>query len=229
MLRQGSVGHRIVDHDFGDEIAKRADEIGHLGVARIGHVLLEGKTHHQHAGAIDALLALEHGPDDVVGNVGGHAIVDAAAGEDHLRMETDRFRFMGHIVGIDADTVTADETGTVGLEIPLGARRFEDLPRIEPEFLEQHGELIDQRNIDVALDVLDHFGGFGHPDRAHAMRPGRNDGGIDLIDEVGCLERRTRSDLDDVGKAVSLVARIDALRRIADEEVAIESEARFLF
>ena len=63
------IRHRIVGHHLNDEIAQRADEIDHFGIARIGHVLLEGEAHHQHPGAIDALLALEHGLDHVVGDV----------------------------------------------------------------------------------------------------------------------------------------------------------------
>ena len=118
-LRQRDIGHRIVDHDLGDEVAQRAHEIGHLGVARIGHVLLEGEAHHQHAGAIDALLALEHGLDHVVGDIGRHAVIDAAAGEDHLRMEADRFRLVGQVVGIDADAVAADEAGAKGWKFHL--------------------------------------------------------------------------------------------------------------
>ena len=143
-------------------------------------------------------------------------------------MEADRFRLVGQIVGIDADAVTADEAGAERLEVPFGAGRLEHLPRLEPELLEQHGELVDQRDIHVALDVLDHLGGLGDADRARAMRAGGDDRGIDLVDEIGRLRRRARGDLDDVGKAVGLVAGIDALGRIAGEEIAVEDEPRCL-
>ncbi len=143
-------------------------------------------------------------------------------------MEADRFGLVRQIIGIDADAVAADETGAEGLEVPLGAGRLEHLARLEAELLEQHGELVDQRDVHVALNVLDDLGGLGDADRARAMGAGGDDLGIDGVDEIGGFRRRAGGDLDDVGEAVLEVARVDALGRIAGEEVAIEGEARGL-
>ena len=97
-------------------------------------------------------------------------------------MEADRFGLVRQIIGIDADAVAADEAGAEGLEVPLGAGRLEHLARLEAELLEQHGELVDQCDVHVALDVLDDLGGLGDADRARAMGAGGDDRGIDGVD-----------------------------------------------
>jgi len=38
---------------LGHEIAQPANEIDHLGVACVGHILFEGEAHHLHRGAIE--------------------------------------------------------------------------------------------------------------------------------------------------------------------------------
>ena len=49
---------------------------------------------------------------------------------------------------------------------------------------------------------------------------------IERVDEFGDFRRRTRGHLLDVGHAVRLVARVDPLRAVADEEILVELEAR---
>src|SRR5512147_242202 len=100
-------------------------------------------------------------------------------------MEADRFGFVRQIIGIDADAVAADKTGAEGLEVPLGAGRLKYLARLKAELLEQHGELVDESDVHVALNVLDDFGGLGDANRARAMGAGGDDLGIDGADEIG--------------------------------------------
>ena len=112
-------------------------------------------------------------------------------------MKADRLRLVGQIIGIDADAVAADQAGAVGVEVPFGAGGGEHLAGVEAEILEQHGKLVDQRDIHVALDVLDDLGGLGDPDRARPVGAGGDDAAIDLVDELGGFRRRARGDLDD--------------------------------
>ena len=56
-----------------------------------------------------------------------------------------------------------------------------------PSSLKIMRQLVDQGDIDVALDVLDDLGGLGDPDRARPMGAGGHDAAIDLVDEVGGL------------------------------------------
>ena len=59
--------------------------------------------------------------DHVVGDEGGHAVVNAPPGQDHLRVEADLLRLVRQIIRIDANTVTTDQARTEGLEVPFGA------------------------------------------------------------------------------------------------------------
>ena len=58
-----------------------------------------------------------------------------------------------------------------------------------------------------------------------SIRAGRDDLGIDGVDEIGGFRRRARGHLDDIGEAMSEIAGIDALGRVSGEEVAVEDDA----
>ncbi len=109
-------------------------------------------------------------------------------------------------------------------EVPLAAGRLEHLLRVDAEPVEDHRELVDERDVDVALRVLDHLGGFGDADRGRRVRAGRDDRPVQLVDERGGLGRRAGSDLADRRQPVLAVARVDALRAVAGKEVAVELE-----
>ena len=81
------------------------------------------------------------------------ASFDAPAGKDHLRMEADRLRLVGQIIGIDADAVAADKAGPIAVKVPLRAGGGQDVGGIQAEFLEQHGQFVHERDVDVSLDV----------------------------------------------------------------------------
>ena len=86
-------------------------------------------------------------------------------------MEADRLRLVRQIIGIDADAVAADEARAEGRKFHLVPAAASTSRGVEAEVLEQHGKLVDQRDVHVALDVLDDLGGFGDPDRAHLCVP----------------------------------------------------------
>ena len=150
-------------------------------VADIRAVFLEGETHHQNARPLDGDAALEQRLDQLLGDVGAHAVVEASAGEDELRVVADRLRFVREVVGIDADAVAANEAGTKRQEIPLGAGRLQHRFGVEAHAVEDNRKLVDQRDIEVALGVLDHLGGFSHFDAGGFVRPGGDDLFIKLV------------------------------------------------
>ena len=220
------VGVGIVDVNFAGERLQFLDEIGDLGVARIGAVFLECEAHDEEAHGADGELARGHGLDDVVGDERRHAVVDAAAGEDDFRMESDRLRFVCQIVGIDADAVAADEARPIAVEIPLGAGCLQYLARLDAEFFEKLRQLVDEGDIEVALDVLDDLGGLRDPDGTRLVRARRDDRAVDAIDEIGGLGRRAGGDFPDARQAAFVIARVDALRAVAGVEIALVGEAR---
>jgi len=61
--------------------------------------------------------------------------------------------------------VAADQPGPERLEVPFVPAASQHLSGFETELLEQHGEFVDQCDIDVALNVLNDLGRFGDTDR----------------------------------------------------------------
>src|SRR5690606_26413852 len=89
-------------------------------------------------------------------------------------------------------------------------------------------ELVHQRDIDVALRVLDDFRRLGDLDARRPVRARGDDAAVQRIDELGRFRRRAGRDLADRRKPVLLVAGIDALGAVAGIEITVQLEARFL-
>ena len=148
-----------------------------------------------------------------------HPVVDAAAGEDDFRIVLNLLGPVGQVIGIDPDAVPAHQTGLEIEEVPLGVGGIEDVIDRNPELVKDHGHFIDEGDVDVALRILDHLGGLGRLDAGGAKDLARGDPPIDrrqLLDDLGGL---ARYDLGDPAHRVLPVARIDALGRIAQEEI----------
>lgn len=120
--------------------------------------------------------------------------------------------------------MTADESRTKAQEVPLGAGREEHVLGVDAQPVEEHGELVDQGDVDVSLGVLDDLRGLGDPDRRCTVGASRDDRAVEVVDEVGHLRRGARGHLDDGRQAVLAVPRVDPLGAVADEEVAVEGE-----
>ena len=86
-------------------------------------------------------------------------------------------------------------------------------------------QLVDQRDVDVALGVLDHLGGLGHRMLDALCVPAVMIVRVQRVDEIGDFRRRAGGDLPDRRQAMFLVARIDALGAVAGEEILVELEA----
>src|SRR6476646_9825562 len=98
-----------------------AHDVDHPTVADVRAVLLEGKPQHYDVLTADGEACLNQLLDRLFGDEFAHAVVDAPAGQDHLGVVAELLRLMCQIVGVDADTMTADQTGTKRQEIPLGS------------------------------------------------------------------------------------------------------------
>ena len=106
-------------------------------------------------------------------------------------------------------------------EVPLGAGRLEHLDRVDADLVEDQRELVHQRDVEVALRVLDDLGGLGDLDAARPVHAGGDDAAVERGDALERLRRVARDDLRDPRQRVLAVARVDALGRIADEEIAL--------
>ena len=109
---------------------------------------------------------------DLPGDVQRHVVVQAPAGEDHLRVIADLLRLVRQVVRIDADAVAADQARAERQEVPLAAGGVQHLLGVDAEAVEDQRQLVDQRDVDVALGVLDDLGGLGDPDAGGLVRAG---------------------------------------------------------
>ena len=128
--------------------------------------------------ALDGESGLDHLLDGLFGDVLAHPVVDPASGENHLRVIAELVRLVRQIVGIDADAVSADEPRPERQEIPLGSGSLQHLDRVDADLVEDQRKLVHQRDVEVALRVLDHLGRFGDLDAARAMHAGGDDASV---------------------------------------------------
>lgn len=160
-LDGGRVCPGVEDGDVEVILFEGLDDVDDLGVAHVGAVLFESEAEDEDV-AVEYLYAfLEHEFDDAVGNVGAHAVVHAASGEDDFGVVAVALGTLGEIVGIDADAVASDESGLEGEEVPLGRCCLEDVVGVDAHKGEDFREFVDESDVDVALRVLDDLGGFG--------------------------------------------------------------------
>ncbi len=122
--------------------------------------------------------------------------------------------------------MAADQAGPERQEVPLAAGRVQHILGIDAEPIEDQRQLVDQGDVDVALDVLDHLGGFGHADRRCRPRACGDDALVQGIDHRGDLGRRAGGDLADVRQPPLAVARVDPLRAVTAIEILVEAQPR---
>ena len=123
---------RIVHLHRDAERLELAHDVDDLGVADVGHVLLEGQAEHRHASPTSRLLpksARMHSRATRCAD----AVVDAPAGQDDLRMIAGLLGAVRQVIGIDADAVPADEARRERQEVPLGARRRQHVAGVDAE------------------------------------------------------------------------------------------------
>ena len=223
------VGPGVVDVDLGAILLKFVDDVDHPGVANIGAVLLEGDTEDEHFGPLDFVVAGNHELDHLGGDVFAHIVVEAATCKDDFGVVTVLLGFLGEVVGVNANAVAPDEAGFEGEKVPFCGCSGKHVVGIDPHAVEDHGQFVDEGDIDVALGVFDHFGRFGYPDGGGEVCSSGDDGAVEGIHLVGRLGGGTGGDLFDFGDGVLLVAGVDTLGRVARKEIFVEGEARDSF
>ena len=113
-----------------------------------------------------------------------HAVVDAAAGKDDLRVIAGFLGAVGQIIRVDADAVTADETRLVIAGNSIGRRGGEHVAGVDAELMKDRRQFVHERDVEIALGVLDHLGGFRDLDRRRAMNAGGDNRTVDVGDDV---------------------------------------------
>lgn len=158
-----------------------------------------------------------------------HGVVDSAAGQNHLGMVADFLGFVREVVGINANAMATDQAWAEWEEIPLCACGFENLKSVKPELVKDEAEFIHERDIHIALGILNDLGCLRDLDAAGLVGSGLDDFTVELIHEIGNLRRGAGGDFFDRGKAVLFVPGIDALGTVADKKILIELETGDFF
>ena len=219
------VGHEDLDA-VGPQLM---DDVDDLGVAQVAAILLECQTQHVDLGALDVAARCDHQLDGLFGDELAHAIVDAPAGQDDLRVVAQHFGLVRQVVGVHADAVPADQAGLEAQEVPLGSCSFQHFGGVDAQLVENDRQLVHQGDVEVALGVLDHLGRLRGLDGRGPVHAGHDDLLVEPGHSLQGCRRVARDDFQDLGKGVFLVAGVDPFRRVADEEVLFPLHAGLAF
>jgi hypothetical protein len=140
-------------------------------------------------------------------------------------MITGLFRAKGQIVRVNADAVPADKARLKVHEIPFRRSRGEHIAGVDAELMKNGGQLVHERDVEIALRIFDHLGGLRDLDRRRAVDARFHDRTINIRDNVEGVRVLRRHDLDYTLKTVRRVARIDPLGGIADSEIPATAKA----
>src|SRR5713226_1905771 len=137
-------------------------------------------------------------------------------------------RAIGEIIGIDPDAVAADQAWGEIEEIPFGGGRRKHVLRVDVERVKDGRKLVHESDVEIALRILDHLGCLRDLNRGRLVQPSRYDRTVNRRDNVEGPRILTGYDLFDCFEPMSLVARVDPFRRIADREIASRQQTRSL-
>src|SRR5690606_17255336 len=138
-------------------------------------------------------------------------------------------RLGGQVIRVDADAVAAHQAGGELEEVPLGSRGIQDFRGADADQVADLRHLVHQRDVDVALRVLQHLRGLGHLDGGGAVHAGVDDFLVDAGDDLQRFLILAGHDLDDLLQRVLAIARIDPFGAVAQLEVDPAAQARRLF
>lgn len=219
------VGLGVNEHRRDAKLVQTADDVVHLAVARVRAVLLERNAEDDDLRIAHLLAGENQLLDRRVRHELTHAVIHLAAGEDDLAVIAELLGLVSKVIGIDADTMAADETGAETERVPLGVHALDDLSGVDAHAVKDHGKLVHEGNIDIALAVLDHLDRLGGLDGGNRVGADLNDNIVNVLDLLERLSVHAGDDLLDVLQTVHLVAGVDALGGVAHLEVHAALEA----
>ena len=111
------------------------------------------------------------------------------------------------------------EAGLELQEVPLRSCCRQDVDRADAHAIEHQRELVHERDVEVALRVLDDLRGLRDLDRRRAMNARIDDCAVRIRNALQGLRVLTGDDLRDALERVFFVAGVDALGRVAKLEI----------
>src|SRR5271157_176767 len=156
-----------------------------------------------------------------------HGGIDLARQFDEARMEVELLRLPREIKGIDWNAVPAEPGSRIERVKAkgFGLGRFDHFPDIYAHAQAELFQLVHQRDVDAAVDVLQKFGHL-----CRSRRRDRNgaveDEAIEVPTEVACARIEAADNLGYVAPCYGIVAGILALRREGNIEQVVALHAR---
>src|ERR1700760_2916137 len=109
MLDRRAIGERIGDLHMDAEPPQFPYDVDDPRIADIRHVLLEGDSEDGHRTALPP--AAQQAANAFARDAPAHLVIDPASGKDDLGMVARLLGAIGEIIRVDADAVSAHETG----------------------------------------------------------------------------------------------------------------------
>ncbi len=226
-LLLGQRGHeRVVIGHVGAAVAQKPDQLERRRLAQVADVALVRHAQHEHGAPGDRLAVAVQGPRDALGAVIGHVLVHLSGQLDELGREVELARLPGQVERVDRQAVPTQAGARLERHEPVGLRRRgrNHLPHVQPHAVAQHRELVHERDVDRAEDVLEQLGQLGRVARAD------RDEVLDAlpVERQGPLEAGGREPADDLRRRADGevgAARVDPLRRHRQVEVAPRDQA----
>ena len=179
----GGIGQGIVDPHLDAVFFQLPDEIHHLGVAQVGNVLFESDPQNGDFGPADAFIGFEKELDRPLGYIFAHVVVNPPARQNHFRVVPQGLGLKCQVVGVYADAMAPHQPGLKGQKVPLGCGRFQHFSGVDAHFVENHGQLVHQGDIQIPLGVFNDLGGLCNPYRRYRMNAGANHPAVYLLQQ----------------------------------------------
>ena len=142
-------------------------------------------------------------------------------------MIADLFRLVREVIGIDANAMAAHHAWTERQKIPLAARSFEHLNSIDTQPIENHGKLVHESDIKVALAVFNDLSSLCNFQTGSLPSSCLNNTFIDVIYRFSHFISAATGDFLNRGQRIDFVTWVDAFWTVTTVKVLIEFEARF--
>ena len=171
----GKVG--VVVGDDGALVSEEFDDGEGRRLAEVVDVALVGEAEDEDFRSLDGLALVVESGGDVVDDEVGHSGIDFAGEFDEAGAEVELLGFPGEIEAVDGDAVAAQPgAGVEGLEAEgLGAGGVDDFVDVDAHAHTELLELVDEGDVDAAVDVfqkLGHLGDGGGADGDDAAEDG---------------------------------------------------------
>ena len=153
----GQVGdERVVVAQVGAERGEQRHDLQPRRLAHVADARLVGDAEHGDLRAAHGLARRVEQPLDLRNAVVGHLLVDLAGELDELRRHVELAGPPGQVERVDRQAVAAHPRARLEAHEAVGLRRgrVDDLPDVDPHPVAEHRQLVDERDVHRAEDVL---------------------------------------------------------------------------